>query len=57
LSTRQFCCLDYDAGGAADDGIFVLGAPPDRVFLAGVYEDRDGTGDVSAADLLRYVAR
>lgn len=57
LSTRQFCCLDYDAGGADDDGIFVLGTPPDRVFLAAVYEDRDGTGEVSAADILRYVVR
>lgn len=57
LSTRQYCCLDYDAGGVADDGIFVLGTPPDRVLLAGVYEDRDGTGEVSAADVLRYVLR
>ncbi|MGH7672838.1 MAG: hypothetical protein ACREMC_08055, partial [Gemmatimonadales bacterium] len=57
LWSGQYCCLDYDAGGADDDGIFVLGAPPDRVFLAGVYEDRDGTGEVSAADFLRYVVR
>lgn len=57
LSTRQFCCLDYDAGGAADDGLFVLGMPPDRVFLAAVYEDRDGTHEVSAADFLRFVVR
>ncbi|MGH7538721.1 MAG: hypothetical protein ACREMF_08810 [Gemmatimonadales bacterium] len=57
LVTQQVCCGDYDAGGAADDGIFVLGAPPDRVFLAGVYEDRDGTGEVSAADFLRYLVR
>lgn len=57
LATRQHCCLDYDAGGVADDGIFVLGSPPDRVLLAGVYEDRDGTGEVSAADFLRYVTR
>lgn len=50
-------CLDYDTGGYEDDGIFVVGVPPDRILLAAVYEDRDGSGTISAADLVRYVLR
>ncbi len=51
------CCLDYDAGGPSDDGILLVGVPPDRVLLATLYEDRDSSGGVSAADLVRYVLR
>lgn len=54
LVTLARCCGDYDRGGLDDDGILVVGAPPDRVFLAMIYEDRDGDGVVSATDVVRY---
>lgn len=57
LVTLAQCCGDYDRGGLADDGILVVGAPPDRVFLAMIYEDRDGDRVVSAMDVVRYPHR
>lgn len=36
--TARHCCFDLDGGGFADDGLFVVGRPPDRVMLAGIYE-------------------
>lgn len=57
LVTLARCCADYDRGGLDDDGILVVGAPPDRVFLAMIYEDRDGDGVVSATDVVRYPRR
>ena len=30
LVTIEHCCLDFDGGGPADDGLLVLGVPPDR---------------------------
>ena len=41
LVTRQHCCVDFDGGGAADDGLLVIGVPPDRVLMAAIYE-REG---------------
>ncbi|MGI9040701.1 MAG: hypothetical protein ACR2HK_06315 [Gemmatimonadales bacterium] len=38
LETYQFCCLDYDGGGFDDDGLLVVGRPPDRVVMAAIYE-------------------
>lgn len=38
VATINRCCLDLDGGGAEDDGVLVLGHPPDRVFMAAVYE-------------------
>jgi hypothetical protein len=38
LVTREHCCVDFDGGGPADDGVLVIGVPPDRVFMAAIYE-------------------
>ena len=38
LVTIEHCCLDFDGGGPADDGLLVLGVPPDRVVMAAIYE-------------------
>jgi hypothetical protein len=40
LSTIRRCCQDLDGGGPADDGIVVVGLPPDRVVTAAIYELR-----------------
>lgn len=40
LVTLQRCCLDFDGGGATDDGLLVIGVPPDRVVMAAIYERR-----------------
>lgn len=53
--SSDHCCNDYDGGGPADDGIFLIGLPPDRIILAALYEDRDESRNVSAADLVRYM--
>jgi hypothetical protein len=38
LVTLQRCCLDFDGGGLSDDGLLVIGVPPDRVVMAAIYE-------------------
>jgi hypothetical protein len=38
LVTTQHCCLDFDGGGPPDDGLVVIGVPPDRVVMAAIYE-------------------
>ena len=38
LVTTEHCCLDFDGGGPADDGLLVIGVPPDRVVMAAIYE-------------------
>lgn len=40
LVTLQRCCLDFDGGGSTDDGLLVIGVPPDRVLMAAIYERR-----------------
>jgi hypothetical protein len=40
LVTTRHCCLDYDGGGPADDGLLVMGVPPDRVMMVALYEVR-----------------
>jgi hypothetical protein len=47
LTTFHHCCLDYDGGGKADDGVLVLSVPPDRVVMASIYDTRM-TGDSPA---------
>jgi hypothetical protein len=32
------CCLDWDGGGADDDGLMVVRSSPDRVVMAAIYE-------------------
>lgn len=53
--TLDLCCGDYDGGGPADDGLFLINVPPDRILLTALYEDRDGSGHASAADRVRYL--
>jgi hypothetical protein len=36
--TIEHCCLDFDGGGPDDDGLLVIGVPPDRVLMAAIYE-------------------
>ncbi len=38
LVTIEHCCIDFDGGGPADDGLVVIGVPPDRVVMAAIYE-------------------
>lgn len=38
LVTIERCCLDFDGGGPDDDGLLVIGVPPDRVLMAAIYE-------------------
>lgn len=44
LVTRDQCCVDFDGGGPADDGLLVIGVPPDRVLMAAIYERQRATG-------------
>ncbi len=48
LVTIEHCCLDFDGGGPADDGLLVLGVPPDRVVMAAIYERPAGVKARSA---------
>jgi len=43
LVTIEHCCVDFDGGGPADDGLLVIGVPPDRVVMAAIYERPAGT--------------
>lgn len=52
---RDFCCLDYDGGGPADDGVRVVAGRDEAVVDFWIYEDRDGTRSFSDGDLLRSV--
>jgi hypothetical protein len=40
IVTIERCCLDFDGGGPDDDGLLVIGVPPDRVLMAAIYETR-----------------
>jgi hypothetical protein len=53
LVTIEHCCLDFDGGGPADDGLVVIGVPPDRVVMAAIYERRAGEGAGTAGFPLR----
>jgi len=48
MVTIERCCLDFDGGGPADDGLLVIGVPPDRVLMAAIYETGPGTGSRSS---------
>jgi len=48
------CCRDLDGGGTPDDG-FVLEARGRQISRLRLYEDRDGSGTLSSADLVRFV--
>jgi hypothetical protein len=49
LVTTEHCCVDFDGGGPADDGLLVLGVPPDRVVMAAIYERPAGAEDSHTA--------
>jgi hypothetical protein len=49
VSTER-CCLDFDGGGPEDDGLLVIGAPPDRVFMAAIYETGTKNGEAESRD-------
>lgn len=42
IITIERCCLDFDGGGPDDDGLLVMGVPPDRVLMAAIYETGGG---------------
>ena len=44
IVTIERCCLDFDGGGPDDDGLLVIGVPPDRVLMAAIYETGAGAG-------------
>jgi hypothetical protein len=54
LVTTEHCCLDFDGGGFKDDGLLVIGVPPDQVVLAAIYER---PSDVPAGDPMHYPLR
>jgi hypothetical protein len=47
--TIKRCCLDFDGGGPDDDGLLVIGVPPDRVLMAAIYETGPKGGDGQTA--------
>jgi hypothetical protein len=49
LVTIEHCCLDFDGGGPADDGLVVIGVPPDRVVMAAIYERPAGSDEAAAS--------
>jgi hypothetical protein len=49
LVTIEHCCLDFDGGGPADDGLVVIGIPPDRVVMAAIYERPEGSDESAAS--------
>ncbi len=38
IVTTERCCIDFDGGGPDDDGLLVMGVPPNRVLMAAIYE-------------------
>jgi hypothetical protein len=46
--TTKRCCLDFDGGGPDDDGLLVIGVPPDRVLMAAIYETGARAGSRSS---------
>jgi hypothetical protein len=38
LVTTRHCCIDFDGGGPADDGLLVVGVPPNRVMMVALYD-------------------
>jgi hypothetical protein len=53
LVTIEHCCVDFDGGGPADDGLVIIGVPPDCVVMAAIYERRPGDAAGSAGFPLR----
>ncbi len=51
LVTTRHCCVDFDGGGPEDDGLLVVGRPPDQVIMVALYEEPRG------AKPSRYILR
>lgn len=51
--TLDRCCYDLDGGGAADDGALIVAERDGKVHRLSVYEDRDGSGTFTPADIVR----
>ncbi len=54
VSTIDRCCFDLDGGGDADDGIAVTTRAGETVRRLTIYEDRDHSGTLTAADTVRF---
>jgi hypothetical protein len=52
--TVDRCCFDLDGGGIADDGARISGVGQGGPFQISVYEDRDGSGDLTPSDIVRF---
>ena len=48
--TTERCCLDFDGGGPDDDGLLVIGVPPNRVLMAAIYETGAPAGETVSKD-------
>ena len=48
--TTERCCLDFDGGGPDDDGLLVIGVPPNRVLMAAIYETGRAAGAAGSKD-------
>jgi hypothetical protein len=48
--TTERCCLDFDGGGPDDDGLLVIGVPPNRVLMAAIYETGAPAGKTVSKD-------
>jgi hypothetical protein len=48
--TTERCCLDFDGGGPDDDGLLVIGVPPNRVLMAAIYETGAAAGETVPKD-------
>jgi hypothetical protein len=51
---QDLCCWDLDGGGALDDGVLAVLLPGERVVNLTLYEDRNGSGTLTALDPLRF---
>ena len=51
MVTIERCCLDFDGGGPKDDGLLVIGVPPDRVLMAAIYETGVEAGSLERRDI------
>lgn len=54
LATVDHCCEDLDGGGDADDGLVVVSRGDRDVARLQIYEDKDGSGDLSPGDPIRF---
>jgi hypothetical protein len=56
LRAQDVCCWDLDGGGPGDDGVFTLSRVGEVVACVILYDDIDGSGDLTAPDVIRYVS-